>query len=166
MQLELAVRTANGHESGHRQIVESLRHLAGVVESVDWERAEQLYLRALEVDDVRGTPLSALEAAGTLQMLARAYRRVGMVRAAENALVKALGVMEERLEPRHEQVGYVLRDLSEVLGEQGRIGEARAVGLRALSILQEETNLQARFVVLYLREQLMVSMRRPSEGSI
>lgn len=149
-QLKLATRLGQNNLLRHREVVESLRHLARLTELHDWTKARRLYLRALTMDDVKLGPES-LEVVETLQCLGRGCLRAGRAKESEVAFSKALRILRVRLDPEHEEVGYALEALGSSLLEQGRTDEAEPLLRGAVDILDEVSTLRARFVVLRLQ---------------
>lgn len=152
-QLDFAVRSTVGDYFGQSQVVESLRHLAKLLESQDWGRAKHLYLRALAIDDARQGPCCP-GIAETLYYLGQGCQRAGKQAESEQAFTRSLRILEENYGPGHEEVGYALEALGSCLLEQGRAEEGEALLQQALETLEGFETLRARFVVLRLRDQL------------
>ena len=106
-----------------------------VQENGDYKKAEQLWLRALGIDE----HLFGKDSLGTtrrLHLLANCYRDQGHYRKAQPYLQKALAIREKHLGRDHPETAQIVNSLGVLDQKMGDFAGAEANFLRALSVFE------------------------------
>jgi eukaryotic-like serine/threonine-protein kinase len=130
--LERGERRA-GELADHPAVKANMLNVLGRVHTQlsDFDRAEPLLQRALELRRQHGAPLDIAE---SLSSLAALFVDTGDPDAAEAALREAVALRERHLPPGHPDLAATLADLGSVLGQKGRYADAEALHRLALRI--------------------------------
>ena len=98
-----------------------------------YDRAESLFLRALEINE-HALDKNHLNVAENLNQLAEIYREQGLYDRAKPMLLRALEINEQALDKNHPDIGSTLNRLAGIYREQGLYDRAEPLFLRALEI--------------------------------
>lgn len=99
-----------------------------------WGDAERLYQQAVEAADIFGPQDKRM--VRSLNSLAGAYRVQKKNAEAEQALRRALSILESAAEPDKTQIGAMLASLAGLVSSQGRLEEAEALFRRAIELYE------------------------------
>lgn len=128
-------------------------------------RAEELYLKALEVYETHGGPADKI--ALTLWNVGKQYSVTGKPEKVEPTFDRALTLAEKAKGPENLLLAGILRSLADLKSSQHRYSEAEAAYKRALPIYEKALGIEHWSVAATLEEYavLLRKMNRKSEAS-